>query len=166
MILYALKCNKGHEFEVWFANSGAFDEQQRRGLLVCPVCATRKVEKALMAPSVAKPARAPGPKRHQGEPTGAHARERAPETQPVNAPETRRVAIHRELAAAVRKLRAEIEAQSEYVGPRFCEEARKIHHAEAPARGIHGEATAEEAKALREEGIEFFPLPILPEEHN
>jgi hypothetical protein len=162
MILYALKCNKGHEFEAWFANSDAFDKQQRRGLLICPVCATRKVEKALMAPSVAKPARPArpaAPKRQQDEaPAGAPARERAPERQ--------RVALDRELATAVRKLRAEIEAHSEYVGPRFCEEARKIHHAEAPARGIHGEATAEEARALREEGIEFFPLPILPEEHN
>ena len=66
----------------------------------------------------------------------------------------------------MRKLRAEIEAKSEYVGPRFSEEARKIHYEEAPARGIHGEATADEAKALKEEGIEFFPLPILPEDQN
>ena len=77
-----------------------------------------------------------------------------------------RVAAHRELAAAMRKLRAEIESKSEYVGPRFSEEARKIHYEEAPARGIHGEATADEAKALKEEGIEFYPLPILPEDQN
>jgi hypothetical protein len=76
------------------------------------------------------------------------------------------VAAHRELAAAMRKLRAEVEAKSEYVGPRFPEEARKIHYEEAPARGIYGEASAEEAKALKEEGIEFFPLPNLPEDHN
>ena len=81
-------------------------------------------------------------------------------------PETQRVAAHRELAAAMRKLRAEVEAKSEYVGPRFSEEARKIHYEEVPARGIHGEATAEEAKALKEEGIEFFPLPTLPEDRN
>jgi hypothetical protein len=81
-------------------------------------------------------------------------------------PETQRVAAHRELAAAMRKLRAEVEAKSEYVGPRFSEEARKIHYEEVPARGIHGEATADEAKALREEGIEFFPLPPLPEDRN
>ena len=62
--------------------------------------------------------------------------------------------------------RAEIEAKSEYVGPRFPEEARKIHYEETPARGIYGEATREEAKALSEEGIEFFPLPILPEDQN
>ena len=62
----------------------------------------------------------------------------------------------------MRKLRAEIESKSEYVGPRFSEEARKIHYEEAPARGIHGEATADEAKALKEEGIEFYPLPSCP----
>jgi hypothetical protein len=157
MILYALKCKQGHKFDAWFASSGAFDTQQRRGLLVCPVCATRKVQKALMAPNVAKPAK-PGAAKRRVEAQRENVREAAPETQ--------RLAIHRELATAVRKLRAEIEANSEYVGPRFCEEARKIHNEEAPARGIHGEATTEEAKALREEGIEFFPLPVLPEEHN
>jgi hypothetical protein len=88
------------------------------------------------------------------------------EAPPPAKPEVQRVAADRELAAAMRKLRAEVEAKSEYVGPRFSEEARKIHYEEVPARGIHGEATAEEAKALREEGIEFFPLPPLPEDHN
>jgi hypothetical protein len=151
MILYRLKCKKGHEFEAWFANSGAFDKQQKRALLSCPVCGTSKVAKALMAPRVAKPAK-PRPVK------------KAPEG--TRSPDLQRVAAHGELATAIRKLRAEIEANSEYVGARFSEEARKIHHEEAPARGIHGEATAEEAKALREEGIEFFPLPMLPEERN
>jgi len=153
MIRYALTCNKGHEFEAWFANSGACDRQQKRGLITCPACGTNKVTKAIMAPRVAKPAKRPIPAKVPAE--GA-----APRS------ETQRVAANSELAVAMRKLRAEIEANSEYVGPRFCEEARKIHHEEAPARGIHGEATAEEAKALREEGIEFFPLPILPEDRN
>ena len=152
MILYRLKCKKGHEFQAWFASSAAFDTQEKRGQLSCPVCATNKVGKALMAPRVAKPATRPRPAK-KGE-------------APQQRGETQRLAAHGELAAAMRKLRAEVEANSEYVGPRFCEEARKIHHEEAPARGIHGEATAEEAKALREEGIEFFPLPILPEERN
>jgi hypothetical protein len=152
MILYRLKCKKGHEFEAWFASSGAFDAQAKRGQLTCPVCATNKVGKALMAPRVAKPAARPRPAKKS-------------ETPPQRG-DTQRLAAHGELAAAMRKLRAEVEANSEYVGSRFCEEARKIHHEEAPARGIHGEATAEEAKALREEGIEFFPLPILPEERN
>jgi hypothetical protein len=154
MILYRLKCKKGHEFEAWFANSGAYDTQAKRGLLSCAVCGTSSVTKAPMAPRVAKSSKAKGARRPADTPP------EAPK------PEAQRVAAHGELAAAMRKLRAEVESKSEYVGPRFSEEARKIHHEEAPARGIHGEATADEAKALREEGIEFFPLPVLPEDHN
>ena len=157
MILYKLKCKRGHEFEAWFAGSAAFDKQEKRGLLSCPNCGTSNVSKALMAPSVVKRSK-------------RKAAARKPAETPVSAeapkPETQRVAAHHELADAMRKLRAEIESKSEYVGPRFSEEARKIHYEESPARGIHGEATADEAKALKEEGIEFYPLPILPEDQN
>jgi hypothetical protein len=156
MIRYRLKCDKRHEFEAWFSNSAAFDRQAKRGLVTCPRCGTPKVAKALMAPSVAKGDK--GSKRRRAEKT--------PEPAQQAAAETHRVAAHGELAAAMRKLRAEVEAKSEYVGPRFPEEARKIHYEEAPTRGIHGEATREEAQSLIEEGIEFFPLPILPEDQN
>jgi hypothetical protein len=160
MILYRLKCKKGHEFEAWFASGAAFDKQEKRGLLSCPNCGTSRVGKALMAPNVVKRGKTKAPARRE-EPVAE-----AP-TPPVPAkPEMQRVAAHSELAAAMRKLRAEVEAKSEYVGPRFSEEARKIHYEEVPARGIHGEATADEAKALREEGIEFYPLPVLPEDQN
>jgi hypothetical protein len=153
MILYKLQCKKGHEFEAWFASSDAFDRQKKRGQLSCPSCGMKSVSKALMAPNVApRSGRKTAPERPQ--PTGPPK------------PETQRVAAHSELVAALRKLRAEVEAKSEYVGPRFPEEARKIHYEEVPARGIHGEATAEEAKALKDEGIEFYPLPILPEDQN
>ena len=150
MILYQLKCKKGHEFEAWFANSAAYDKQAKRGQLSCPKCGSAQVAKAPMAPRIAK----------RGKAKTAEKPVEAPK------PERRRVAAHGELVSAMRKLRAEIEAKSEYVGPRFSEEARKIHYEEVPARGIHGEATADEAKALSEEGIEFFPLPILPEDRN
>jgi hypothetical protein len=158
MICYRLRCKKGHEFEAWFASSAAYDRQEKRDLLSCPNCGTNKVSKALMAPRISRRKGRPAVKAPD-EPAQAIAEKPA-------RPETQRVAAHRELAAAMRRLRAEIEAKSEYVGPRFSEEARKIHYEEVPARGIHGEATAEEAKALREEGIEFFPLPPLPEDHN
>jgi hypothetical protein len=154
MILYRLKCRKGHEFEAWFAGSAAYDKQAKRGLLSCPKCGTTQVTKAPMAPRIAKR----GKSRSVEKPAEKPAE--------VPKPDTQRVAAHGELAAAMRKLRAEIESKSEYVGPRFPEEARKIHYEEVPARGIHGEATADEAKALSEEGIEFFPLPILPEDRN
>jgi hypothetical protein len=159
MILYKLQCKKGHEFEAWFASSDVFDRQKKKGQLACPSCGTKSVSKALMAPNVTTRSRRKAVPEMQ-KPTGSPKPEDAPK------PETQRVAAHSELVTALRKLRAEIEAKSEYVGPRFPEEARKIHYEEVPARGIHGEATAEEAKALREEGIEFYPLPILPEDQN
>ena len=156
MIRYRLNCRKGHQFEGWFASSTAFDRQAKQGRVTCPNCGTSKVSKALMAPSIAKGGK---PKRR------AKSGSDQPATD-VAKPDTQRVAAHKELAAAMRKLRAEVEAKSEYVGSRFPEEARKIHYEESPSRGIHGEATAEEAKSLSDEGIEFFPLPALPEDHN
>ncbi len=153
MIRYRLKCEKRHEFEGWFASSATFDRQAKRGLVTCPRCGTHKVEKALMTPRISK-----GAKRKRAEKTPA------PPAPPQQ--ETHRLAAHGELAAAMRKLRAEVEAKSEYVGERFSEEARKIHYEETPARGIYGEATRDEARAQSEEGIEFFPLPILPEDQN
>jgi hypothetical protein len=155
MIRYQLKCDRRHEFEAWFASGAAYERQAKRGQISCPRCGSDKVQKALMTPSIAK-----GTKRKRVE--------KAP-PEPAQAPppaETHRVAAHGDLATAMRKLRAEIEAKSEYVGPRFPEEARKIHYEEVPARGIHGEATSDEARALIEEGIEFFPLPVLPEDQN
>ena len=155
MIRYRLNCRKGHEFEGWFASGAAFDRQAKQGRLACPTCGSRKIAKALMTPRIAKTAKS----------------KRAPKTREAPAeemskPQMHRVAAHAELAAAMRKVRAEIEAKSDYVGPWFPEEARKIHYEETPARGIYGEATADEAKALSDEGIEFFPLPSLPEDHN
>jgi hypothetical protein len=168
MIRYRLKCEKRHEFEAWFASSAAFDRQAKHGQIACPRCGTAKVHKSLMAPSIIK-----GVKRARSEKAAAKAPEQAvgepPAAEPAPPPapaETHRLAAHGELAKVMRKLRAEIEAKSEYVGPRFSEEARKIHYEEAPARGIYGEATREEAQALSEEGIEFFPLPSLPDDHN
>jgi hypothetical protein len=153
MIRYRLKCEKRHEFEAWFADSAAYDRQAKRREISCPRCGNTRVEKALMAPSIARRSR--------------RRRAAKPAEPPAQAqPETHRLAAHGELATAMRKLRTEIETKSEYVGPRFSEEARKIHYDEAPARGIYGEATREEAQALAEEGIEFFPLPPLPEDHN
>jgi hypothetical protein len=167
MIRYRLKCEKRHEFEAWFSNAAAFDRQAKRGQVNCPRCGTSKVEKTIMAPSIVK-----GVKRKRA----AKAAEKEPATAPAapspapppqaSQAELHRLAAHGALSAAMRKLRAEIESKSEYVGPRFSEEARKIHYEETPARGIYGEATREEAQALSEEGIEFFPLPSLPEDHN
>jgi hypothetical protein len=160
MIRYQLKCDRRHEFEAWFSSSAAYDRQAKRGQVSCPKCGSANVQKAMMAPSIAKR-------------TKRRKSEKAPEAQPAQtqAPppataDTHRLAAHGDLLGAMRKLRAEIEAKSEYVGQRFPEEARKIHYEETPARGIHGEATSDEARALIEEGIEFYPLPVLPEDQN
>jgi hypothetical protein len=162
MIRYRLKCEKRHEFEAWFADSSAYDRQAKRREISCPRCGNTRVEKTLMAPAIAKRT----VKRKRAAKSAEAAAASAPAAVQAQGPETHRLAAHGELAAAMRKMRTEIEAKSEYVGPRFPEEARKIHYDEAPARGIYGEATHEEAQALADEGIEFFPLPPLPEDHN
>jgi hypothetical protein len=137
MICYALTCDEGHGFEAWFGSSEAYDRQAAAKSINCPICGSRGISKAPMSPYVARRRReAPMP------------------------PERRKS------YAMLRKLRAELTANSDYVGPKFPEEARKIHYDEAPGRNIHGEATSEEARALDAEGIPVFPLPPLPEDRN
>ena len=115
MIRYRLKCERRHEFEGWFASGAAFDRQAKRGQVTCPRCGTTKVEKALMTPRIAK-----GAKRKR--------MQKAPASQQPDPQDVHRLAAHGELATAMRKLRAEVESKSEYVGARFPEEARKIHY--------------------------------------
>ncbi|HVY43971.1 MAG TPA: DUF1178 family protein [Hyphomicrobiaceae bacterium] len=158
MIRYRLQCDKGHEFEGWFRNADTFDRQVKRKQVGCPNCGSTDVAKALMAPSVVtseSKARAPRAAPATSEPG-----------QPVSGGKRVANATQRELLAAMRKLRDELIAKSEYVGPRFAEEARKIHNEEVEARGIYGEATPTEVKELTDEGVEIYPIPILPEDHN
>lgn len=149
MIRYALTCVEGHGFEAWFADSAAYEDQSRRGILACPVCGSTSVGKALMAPAVS---------------TARSKSAREPEKETVklaaNLPEKQ------EAVAMLRKLRKHLTENADYVGPRFAEEARRIHYNEAEKRGIYGEASPEEARALAEEGVEFHPLPTLPEDQN
>jgi hypothetical protein len=151
MIRYQLQCNNDHQFETWFSDSAAFESQVRQGLVLCPECESPQVEKAIMAPNV-------GMKGN-----------RKPELAPFKAANTdaaQQTPSFAELRAVMRRMREEVEARAENVGPRFAEEARKIHYEETDARGIYGEATPDEAQSLQEEGIEFYPLPRLPEDHN
>ncbi len=131
MIVYSLHCSKGHAFEGWFRDSGAFDAQSADGKLVCPVCDSRKVTKAPMAPAL---------KGSVGE------RNKAPEEL-------------RKMRQFVTGLRKYVEDNAEYVGPRFPDEARKIHYGETEERHIYGEATVAEARELVEEGVDVAPLP-------
>ncbi|WP_026873180.1 DUF1178 family protein [Inquilinus limosus] len=132
MILYELRCEAGHGFEAWFRNSDTYDTQVAAGEVNCPVCGSSSVQKALMAPAIAKRPAEDGRRPHT---TMAEAR--------------------RQLEA----LRRKIEENCEYVGDRFAEEARKIHYEEAGHRDIYGEATEAEARELEEEGIGVARIP-------
>ncbi|MBN9557717.1 MAG: DUF1178 family protein [Alphaproteobacteria bacterium] len=132
MIVYSLACRKGHAFEGWFKDSAAYDEQAAGGKLVCPVCRSRKIDKAPMAPSL----------------KGAGVEK--------NKPSAAELQKMRQFMTGLRKY---VEENAEYVGTRFPEEARKIHYGETDERHIYGEATIEEAKELVEEGVDVAPLP-------
>jgi hypothetical protein len=149
MIKYALACEQAHEFESWFPTSEAYEAQRDRGLVTCPYCDSAKVEKQLMAPSVARTK-----KKSQAAPN--------PEPQPVAALSEK----DRELRAMVRALREQVMANAENVGKGFADEARRMHYGETEHRSIYGEANGEEARALLDEGIDVMPLPIVPDDRN
>jgi hypothetical protein len=164
MIRYSLACERGHEFESWFANSSAYDRQAKRGLVACPVCGSAKVEKAIMAPRLARgekpidvptPAPAPTPAASPAGPAP-----QAAEPVAMISPQ------ERELRAKLKELRDHLVKNAENVGRKFPDEARKMHYGEIEHRSIYGEASPQEAKDLHEEGIEVHPLPILPDERN
>jgi hypothetical protein len=173
MIRYTLACDQGHNFESWFQNSAAYDKQAKRSLVSCPVCGSAKVEKAMMAPSLARnddsvvPEPPPPP---VPAPAAATPPPKAQTNTPANVQAKAQVAmmspVERELRQKLKELRDHITKNANYVGSRFPEEARKIHYGETEHRSIYGEASADEAEELQEEGIEFHPLPILPDDQN
>lgn len=160
MIRYALACAKGHEFESWFADSSAYDKQAKRGLVACPHCGSTKVEKAIMAPRLASARKRDRvvPNEQPATPTTEKAQEKAPVA--MISPQ------EQELRGKLKELRDHLTKNADHVGTKFPEEARKMHYGETEHRSIYGEASPEDAKALAEEGIEFHPLPILPDERN
>ena len=135
MIKYALQCGDGHGFEGWFSSMADYDRQAEAGSLSCPVCDSAEVEKALMAPNITT-----------GRRRDAVADERLRQ-------------FRKGLNDAARAVRDHVHANAEGVGRDFPEEARKIHYGEAPDRPIYGEATAEEARELAEEGVGIAPVP-------
>jgi hypothetical protein len=164
MIRYSLVCDRKHDFEIWFTNSADYDKQAKRGLVSCPACGSSKVEKALMAPSLgagAKKKRAAAPRPIEA-PAAAEPAPPAEQASPVAMMSPQET----ELRAKLKELRDHLTKNADNVGKKFPEEARKMHYGETEHRSIYGEATAEDAKDLHEEGIEFHPLPILPDERN
>lgn len=144
MIRFALVCDNGHEFESWFASNESYDFQIDNSLVACPHCNGLKINKAVMAPAVARKDRAQA------------------------APPKQNVALlgagDRELRAMAHDLHTKIVAATVDVGADFPKEARRIHDGEAPERPIRGQASLEEASALLEEGVSILPMPILPED--
>jgi hypothetical protein len=163
MIKYALVCDKGHDFESWIADSAAYDKQVKRKLIACPVCDSVKVEKALMAPRVTTSKRKAAVAMQAPAETPAAAP--APEA-PAPAPVAMMSPQEQEFRSKLKELRDHLVKNSENVGEKFSDEARKMHYGEIEHRSIHGVASPEEAKELVEEGVEFLPLPVLPDERN
>ena len=141
MIKFSLRCGQGHQFESWFQSGAAFDNLQTRKLVACPVCGDIAVEKALMAPAVT-----------QAQPPASAAQPASPPAKPDST----------ELAAKLRELRAHVEANSEYVGDNFASQARAMYLGDIPDRPIYGEARAQDAKALLDDGVPVLPLPFTP----
>lgn len=133
MIQFSLKCDQDHRFDSWFQSAAAFDTLKASGHVSCAVCGSTAVDKAVMAPRVT---------------TG---RNKASLSEPASPAEQ-----------ALAELRRKIESESDYVGDRFVEEARRIHEGEADARSIHGQARLDEARQLIEDGIPVTPLPFMP----
>lgn len=141
MIRFSLTCEQEHEFEAWFRSNEDFETQRKRGFVDCPSCGSSKVDKALMAPAVST-----GRKREKLALAMGEAQ--------------------KEAMAQLKALSQKMRENADYVGDKFAEEARKIHFGETDPRGIYGEATLEEAKGLAEDGVEFMPVPVFPDDRN
>jgi hypothetical protein len=141
LIRFSLVCEHDHEFEAWFRSGDDFETQKKRGFVDCPTCGSSRVDKALMAPAVST-----SEKKEKMALAMGDAQRRALEE--------------------MKALAAKVRENADYVGDKFAEEARKIHFGEAEARGIYGEATLEEAKDLAEDGVEFMPIPVFPDDRN
>ena len=141
MIRFALICEHEHEFEGWFRSNDDFDSQKKRGFVDCPSCGSHKVQKALMAPAVSTA--------------------RKQETIALAMGEAQKQAL-----AQLKAMAEKVRENADYVGDKFAEEARKIHFGESDPRGIYGEATLDEAKGLADDGVDFMPIPVFPDDRN
>ena len=137
MIRYALKCDLAHGFEAWFGSSSDYDDQTARGLVECPFCGSRAVDKAIMAPAV----------------SGARSADSAADVA---------ARMQTVMMAAAREVRAHVEANFDYVGDSFAREARDIHEGKSEKREIYGEATPAEVRKLKDDGVPVSALPDAP----
>jgi hypothetical protein len=136
MKVFDLQCSEGHSFEGWFGSENDFQDQLGRGLVECPLCGDTGVAKMLSAPRLNLGASQPQPRQDL-----------------VSTPDA-------SMQAAWLKMVRHVMANTEDVGERFPEEARRMHYGESEERGIRGQASARETEALLEEGIGVLPLPV------
>jgi len=148
MIVFDLGCANGHVFEAWFGSTQDYDDQRARGLVTCPLCNSAEVDKAVMAPRLAR-------KGNQQLPVPAHSNTAMPVANEQIMPEQVKAAL-----SALAEAQAEALKSAEWVGPRFADEARSMHLGELEHRPIYGQTTADEAKGLIEDGIPVAPLPF------
>ncbi len=144
MIVFELICARHHRFEGWFASSADFNVQKERGLLSCPVCGEKSIEKLLTAKIGHAESNVPGPGHKTPEP-------RVP------------LASGTSLQMKLHEILDYVLTHSDDVGSSFASEARKMHYQQAPRRDIRGTASAEQAEELIDEGIPVYPLPIPPQ---
>jgi hypothetical protein len=156
MIRYNLRCERGHGFESWFQSSAAYESQEKRKLVNCPVCGSARVERAIMAPQIVS-------KKGRESPAAAPS---AGTEVTTSGSTPLMMAQERELRAKLRELRDHIVKNADNVGERFPVEARKMHYGDIEHRPIYGEASPDEARSLIEEGVEVSPLPVLPDDRN
>ncbi len=135
MIVFDLKCFQGHQFEGWFDDGKAYEDQKARGLLTCPICNDADITKI---------------------PTAFSIKSSPPEKSPALA--------LKELFRLEKKLTAFIENNFDNVGSRFAAEALKIHYGVTEPRNIRGTSTLSEEKTLKEEGIEFIKVPAVSDD--
>ncbi len=155
MIHYDLLCGAQHRFDGWFRDSAAFEAQSENQLLECPICGNATVTRALMAPAVPRKGR-----------SGKAPIETAP-VENVEAPSDQPIAVAgpampAQMRAALQRIRAEVEKNCDYVGPRFADEAVSMHRGESEKRAIYGETTPEQAEMLADEGVEVASIPWIP----
>ena len=170
MIRYIVRCTSGHEFEGWYRDSKTYETLEAADAISCPDCGSTSVRRAPMAPALSGtkatqrdeplPAnREDGDEASSGSaPEPASAPPAAPQM-PVSAEDAKRIHVMGKIREAMVEMRRHVEKNADYVGPKFADEARKIHYGETGQRSIYGEATGAESEALRDEGIEFGRIP-------
>ncbi len=175
MIRYTVRCRAGHDFEGWYRDSNTYETLEAAGAVSCPDCGSAEVRRAPMAPALsgtkATLREEPLPADRDGggdeassgpapEPDSAPVSTPAATPQmPVSAEDAKRVHVMGKIREAMVEMRRHVEKNADYVGPKFADEARKIHYGETGGRSIYGEATDAESEALRDEGIEFGRIP-------